>query len=216
MDLYALGLILLINIPGVLSPGPDVFLILRLATKSRANALAAVAGVSAGVTLWVTLTVFGAAAVLTTFPSLVGAIQLVGGLWLLYMAYGLAKSAREQWGQPPITIAEARTIGSPLDSFRQGLFTNLSNPKVVVYFSAIMAPLMPTSAPLWFSLVLIVLIVGEVLLLHGLVGVTVSTEKIKRRLLGAGAYIDGGAAIIFGIFAITLLVQGSSSIFGAI
>lgn len=216
MDFAAIGLILLINIPGVLSPGPDLFLILRLATKSRANALSAVLGASAGVTLWVTLTVFGVATVLTTFPSVVATIQLIGGIWLLYMAYCLARSAYEQWDQPPIILAEARAIGTPLGSFRQGVLTNLSNPKVVVYFSAIMAPLMPTGAPLWFSLLLIVLIVAEVVLLQGLIAVTVSTEKIKRRLLGASAYIDGGAAVLFGIFAITLLVEGTHGIFSAI
>lgn len=207
MDFVALGLILLINIPGVLSPGPDVFLILRLATKSRASALAAVLGVSLGVTVWVTLTVFGAAAVLRSFPSVVGSIQLVGGLWLLYMAYGLAKSAQNQWSKPPAELAEMQHI-TPATAFRQGLLTNLSNPKVIVYFSAIMAPLMPTHAPLGFSIFMIVAMVTEVILLHGFIAVTVSTEKIKRRLLGAGAYIDGAAAIIFGIFALTLLVQG--------
>ena len=210
--LHILGLILLINIPGILSPGPDLLLILRLATKRRTNAVAAVAGVSLGVAVWVTLTVFGATALLNTFPTLVGFIEVLGGLWLLYMAYNLFGSARQQWGRPPIEVADDPSVGTPGAALRQGILTNLSNPKVVVYFSAIMAPLMPTHAPVWFSLLLIVLIVGQVVLLHGVVALTVSSERIKHRLLGAGAYIDAAAFLIFTIFAISLLIQGIGDI----
>ncbi|KAB1502462.1 LysE family translocator [Corynebacterium sp. 320] len=218
MDVQALLTILAINVVGIYSPGPDVFLIMRLATKSRRHALAAVAGISTAVALWVALTVFGVATLLSTVPEAMGIIQLVGGLWLAYMAYGMARSARAQWGRSVEELGvddHSALLGSLGHSYRAGLLTNLANPKAVLYFAAIMAPLMPTQAPLWVSVVLVIVIVVEVALCHGLIAVTVSTERIKRRLLGAGAYIDAAAAAIFGLFALALFIKGVSALVGA-
>ncbi|WP_327786234.1 LysE family translocator, partial [Corynebacterium belfantii] len=76
-----------LNVVGMLTPGPDIFLVTRIATKSRPHAYAAVAGIATGLLVWVTLTVFGATAVLTAYPSVLRGIQLVGGAWLLSLLH---------------------------------------------------------------------------------------------------------------------------------
>ena len=122
-----------IHVVGMTSPGPDIFLILRMATRSRKHALAAVAGIVTGSTVWVTLTVVGVAAVLSTHPTLMGVIQLLGGAYLTYMGarmlLGAVRGIRElnAGGSPAVGAAALGSLGG---AFRQGLLTNLSNPKI--------------------------------------------------------------------------------------
>lgn len=96
MEWTAFGTLILLNLVGSLSPGPDTFFLLRLATRSRAHAIAGVAGIVTGLTVWVTLTVVGAAALLTTYPSILGIIQLVGGTYLSFIGYKLLRSASRE------------------------------------------------------------------------------------------------------------------------
>ena len=44
--------LLLMNLVGVASPGPDIILVTRYATRSRRHAIAAAAGIQIGVLFW--------------------------------------------------------------------------------------------------------------------------------------------------------------------
>lgn len=212
MTLELVGTLLLLNFVGIISPGPDMFLILRLAAKSRPHALSAIAGIVLGVSFWVTLTVAGAAVILRTHPQLLGAIQLLGGLWILYMAYGLLKSARAQWGVRQTDIDMDVLLGTRWSNFRFGLATNLSNPKIVLYFAAIMAPLMPTDAPLWINVAMGGVIVLQALVVFAALAIFVSTGPIRRRLLAAGPVIDLCAGLFFLFAGCVLLYNGVTGI----
>ena len=118
------------------TPGPDLLLLTRMATRSRRHALASVSGISTGLVLWVSLTVFGAAALLISYPVLESVIKLVGGVWLVWMGRGMILAARAQFRDRMNADIDVDTIfGTPWKSYQQGLFTNLSNPKVVLYFA---------------------------------------------------------------------------------
>lgn len=212
MTLELVGTLLLLNFVGIISPGPDMFLILRLAAKSRPHALSAIAGIVLGVSFWVTLTVAGAAVILRTHPQLLGAIQLLGGLWILYMAYGLLKSAWAQWGVRQTDIDMDVLLGTRWSNFRFGLATNLSNPKIVLYFAAIMAPLMPTDAPLWINVAMGGVIVLQALVVFAALAIFVSTGPIRRRLLAAGPVIDLCAGLFFLFAGCVLLYNGVTGI----
>lgn len=214
MSIELLGTLLLLNFVGIISPGPDMFLILRLSAKSRPHALSAVAGICLGVSFWVALTVAGAAVILRRHPELLGLIQFFGGLWLLYMSYGLLKQAKLQWGTRPVDIDMDAMLGTLWSNFRFGLLTNLSNPKIVLYFAAIMAPILPTDSPVWVSWVLGLIIVAQAFLVFSCLALFVSTARVRRRLLAAGPYIDGASGTFFLVAGIVLIINGSQALVG--
>ncbi|WP_288814342.1 LysE family translocator [Corynebacterium suicordis] len=197
----------------MLTPGPDLFLVLRLAARSRRHTLAAIAGEHLCLTGWVLLTALGATALLARFPWLLGWVQILGALWLLFMAQSLLREflSRRHLGPPPDIDLEG-TMGSAWKAFGQGFFTNLSNPKVLLYFSSILAPLLPVGAPWWVVLLVVGLVVGESLLIFLTIGLTVSTARMRRKLLGISLYIDLVAGVFFTIAGITLLVMGTSAV----
>lgn len=205
--------LMLMNLVGAITPGPDIILITRLATRSRRHALAGAAGIQVGVLFWCTLTVLGAAALLTAFPDILGFVQLVGGAWLVWTG---TKMVRGGWAfrhQPPADLAEAEAqLGRLRYSFRLGMATNLSNAKIVLFLSALIAPMIPANPPWWLAIVLILTLSFSSFLLFAVISFVISTEQVRRRLLAAGPWIDVAAGLFFIVAGSTLIVHGAMDI----
>lgn len=215
MNWAALTAMLGLHVAGMTSPGPDIFLILRMATRSRKHALAAVAGIVTGATMWMTLTVVGVAAVLASQPALMGGIQLVGGAYLAYMGVrmlvGGVRGIREvqAGGVAAVGVAPLGSLGG---AYRQGLLTNLSNPKIVLFFAAVLSQFMPVGAPWWVQVVYIAALVITSVLWFGLIAVTVSTEPVVRRMVSAGPWIDLVAGVVFAVMGVSFIWQGLTTL----
>lgn len=190
-----------LNVVGALTPGPDIFLILRLATRSRRHAYACILGIATGLLLWVTATVFGAAALLRAYPGLLRGIQVVGGAWIIWMGIGMLRAAGKSQDN------STAIFGTPMACYRQGLATNLANPKAVLYFAAIIAPLMPADPSLLMAGAIILMIIGTALLTFFTLATVVSTPKMQEKFFRAGRWIDLGAGTFF-------VLAGAFLIFG--
>ncbi|QTH59317.1 LysE family translocator [Corynebacterium hindlerae] len=214
MTLAQLGTIIALNIAGMFTPGPDFFLLLRLAARSRRHALAAVGGIAVGILLWVTLTVLGTAALFVANPSILGWIQLLGGLWLLYMGFSMARSGWQQRVNK-VTLSEIpvdHILGSIWHNFRLGLITNLSNPKAVLFFASIMSPFMPAHPSVTTSLEIIAAIVLCTIVGFSLLVFIVSAGVVRRRLVAAGPWIDLFAGIFFFAVGCWMVIEGSTAL----
>jgi threonine/homoserine/homoserine lactone efflux protein len=109
-----------------LTPGPNMVWLAAVAlSKGRRPALVAVAGVSTGLLLLGVLAAVGLGALVNTSPGLYHAIRAVGFLYLLYLAWDTWRPPQEQ---------ENGGFGS----FRDGLLTNLLNPKAGMFYIAVL------------------------------------------------------------------------------
>ena len=131
-----------------LIPGLDTALVLRsAATEGRANASATALGISSGALLWGAAAAGGATALLTASETAYTALRLAGALYLLWMGFGMLRSLR----RPVSTLA---VTGSPSEqrtplavSYRRGLTTNLLNPKIGVFYMAMLPQFIPAGTP---------------------------------------------------------------------
>ena len=134
---------LLVVILGAMSPGPDFVVVTRssLAGGRRAG-VAAGAGVALGVFAWVVAIAFGVAAVLTASAVAFSVVKLVGAGYLVFLGVkawlAVRRGEYRDLGDDPAN----RSLGAGA-AFRQGLFTNLLNPKVAVYFLALLPQFLP-------------------------------------------------------------------------
>ncbi|MCS4535350.1 LysE family translocator [Corynebacterium sp. HS2168-gen11] len=212
MTLAQWGSLILLNYIGMITPGPDFLLLTRIALKSRKHAIAGVFGIATGLLLWVSLTVFGASVVLTAYPKLVGIIQLVGGCWLVWMGRGMLLAARDQFRTKVVVDDITAVLGTPWHSYRQGALTNLSNPKVVLYFAAIIAPNMPPNPSLLLALAIIVVVIGSVIIGFSAIVFGLSTAVVRAKFLRAGPFIDAGAGLFFIVAGTSLALVGGYSL----
>lgn len=204
-----LAAIIAVNVVGAASPGPDVVLLTRMATRSRKHAMAANLGIHVGVLMWTSLTVFGAAALLTAFPWLLELIQVLGGSWIMYMGISAVRQGWRDRLNPPLDLEEAvQRLGSVRSAFTTGVATNLSNPKIVLFLAALVAPLLPASPTVGVALTVIAALWLSSFLLFIAYCLLVSTDRVRRKLFHAGPYIDMGAGTFFIIAGTVLILRG--------
>ncbi|MDO5454188.1 MAG: LysE family translocator [Corynebacterium sp.] len=214
MTLTNLAALVGLNLVGALSPGPDIILITRTATQSRRHAVAVTAGIQLGVLFWCTVTVFGAAAVLNAFPEVLGVIQILGGAWLLWMGRGMLVSGWRNRTSPPVDLEDAESrLGGLGQAFRQGLTTNLSNPKIVLFLAALIAPLLPRNPSIGLAVTVVLALSWSSLALHLVLSLVISTKTVRRRLLRAGPWIDVVAGLFFLVAGAVLVVNGVIDVF---
>jgi threonine/homoserine/homoserine lactone efflux protein len=137
--LSTLATIWLLHIVATVTPGANTLLVSQLAAGNRGpGALFAAIGVAVGSVSWAALAVLGVGIVFNAFPVLRLSLQVIGGLYLLYVAVRL-------W----LSGSLGPTIGtdsvSPMVAFRLGLLTNFTNPKAALFFGSVFSACFPVN-----------------------------------------------------------------------
>jgi threonine/homoserine/homoserine lactone efflux protein len=115
----------------VLTPGPDMLFILGVgATGGPAVGLFAALGVALGLAVHAVATAFGLAALFSAVPTLYVVVKFCGAAYLLYL--GITTLRRRDDGLVPTDAVP----GGRARAFRRGLYSNLLNPKVVLFNAA--------------------------------------------------------------------------------
>ena len=125
-------IVALAHLLAVMSPGPDLAVVMSVASSDGIKAgVKTAAGIAAGIGVHVSYCLIGVALLLKSNQLLFNAVQVIGSLYLLWLAYGLAKSALHAKKLPG---AIAKPAGS---GFKKGLATNILNPKATLFFLAL-------------------------------------------------------------------------------
>jgi threonine/homoserine/homoserine lactone efflux protein len=196
--LLALGGVVLL---GAMSPGPDFVNVTRNAALSgRRAGVASAAGVGAGVFVWSVVTAFGVAGLLAASAVAFTIVKLTGAAYLMFLGVRALLAARRSGYHQDGTVGPApRRVAA---AFRQGLLTNLLNPKVAVFYAALVPQFIPGDPGLVDTLVLgtlaAVISMGWYVAVSTLVGAirTVFARARVRRTIDA---VMGGLLIALGI-----------------
>ncbi|ENV15715.1 MULTISPECIES: LysE family transporter [Acinetobacter] len=189
-----------------LSPGPDVLLVAKSsASTTRANTVKIILGISAGVVVWVALTLLGFTVLLEQWPWIQQVLMLIGGLFLAKMGYAMLKGGIATLKQN--TNLDGVIEQPPKNYFLLGLYTNLANPKIVIYFSSVFSLALSSTAGANLKPQLAVIIPIQTFLVFSLLMMIMSIPKIKRVYQKSGSYIDIVSGSFFLLFAIFLWVD---------
>ncbi|MCT7295076.1 LysE family translocator [Ralstonia sp. CHL-2022] len=123
----------------ILTPGQDMVLVMsRTLTHGTRSGLVTAAGVSVGLTVHTVLATLGLGALLQASEWVFTALKLVGALYLLYLGIALFRSSGE--------LALAHSHGAPqsaVRAFSQGALSNMSNPKIALFYLAFLPQFVP-------------------------------------------------------------------------
>ena len=113
-----------------LTPGPDMlYVIARSAGEGRASGVVSALGIAAGCIVHMLAVAFGVSSLLLAVPVAYDVVRYAGAAYLIYL--GLRALLR------PSARAGAAPTPAPLSAvFRQGVVTNVLNPKVALFFLA--------------------------------------------------------------------------------
>jgi threonine efflux protein len=197
--------IAIVQIIALMSPGPDFFFVSQTAvSRSRHEAMAGVAGITLGVAMWAALALLGLQLLLHRLLWLERLIAVCGGLYLCWMGLKMLRGALAKPAQSQ-TVEPVQVFAGAWRSLRNGLFTNLANPKVVIYFGSIFSAFVGTgvsSAARWG---LWALVVAETFLWFSFVAGCFALPVMRRGYLRISRWIDGCAGAVFMLFGLHLI-----------
>jgi threonine/homoserine/homoserine lactone efflux protein len=127
----------------ICTPGQDTALTIRNTLGGgRRNGIATALGVASGQAIWTLAASAGLVALLSASEPLFHAIKLAGALYLVYLgAHSLRHALRRIDEGGPTAVHDVRDRTA--SGFRQGVISNLGNPKMAIFF----ATLLPQFAP---------------------------------------------------------------------
>jgi threonine/homoserine/homoserine lactone efflux protein len=112
----------------ICTPGPDTALIVRNSLfGGRANGVRTAAGIVTGIAIWTLAAGAGVAALVAASRPLFDAVRLAGAAYLVWL--GLSTLRRRH---------RAQVVSRPGAGYRQGLLSNLGNPKIAVFFTSLL------------------------------------------------------------------------------
>ena len=130
--IHDFGLFLATGVLLNLTPGPDTAYILgRSIAQGRHAGVASALGITVGSIFHTCAAALGLSAILATSAFAFGAIKLLGGGYLVFLGIKMLLERRKQLSLP--SGFRQRTTAA---AFRQGIFTNVLNPKVALFFLA--------------------------------------------------------------------------------
>lgn len=187
-----------------LAPGPDNLMVLSLGmARGRRAGMAFGAGCALGCLNHTALAALGVGALIAASPTAFSALRWAGGLYLIWI--GLQAWRSRGAGTGPEAGPE-----TPVQLFRQGLFVNAINPKVVLFFLAFLPQFVD---PARGSAALQLLQLGglftlQALLVFGAIGYFAGQagERLARQP-AIGRWLDRVAGGLFVLLGLRLLVS---------
>lgn len=191
--------ILAIHFLAAMSPGPSFVVAVRTAVAEGFRPAAAMAvGLGLGAAIWATAAILGLALLFELAPALLTAMKIVGGAFLIWIAYKTWTHARDPLPEP----TEDSLPRGAWAGIRLGLTTQLANPKPAVFFGAVFVGLVPPDAsPVAIALLLAAMGVNETLW-YVIVARVFSTSRSRRVYAAGKAWVDrafGGLIAALGL-----------------
>lgn len=141
--IHDFGIFIVTGIILNLTPGPDTFYILgRSMAQGRSSGIASALGIGAGSIVHTLAAALGLSAIIAASATAFFAVKLTGAVYLIYLGVRMF-----------FKRASAASIPTRFNSsgffavFRQGLITNVFNPKVALFFLAFMPQFIEADSP---------------------------------------------------------------------
>ena len=181
------------------SPGPATISNAAIAMhRGRRTSLAYGFGLSCGLAFWGLIAASGMGAILQSSLYLLMILKILGGLYLLWLAY---LSARSVWRSDP----ESAMSQTEKNWFLQGLLLNLSNPKAVLAWMAALSVGLNSNDDIYVIAIATGVCIFVGFIANALYSVLFSIEGIMRGYQRCRRWVDGTVATLFAVAGIGLI-----------
>lgn len=131
LELHTIMMFMGASILLALAPGPDIlFVLTQSMTKGSKSGLMITLGLCSGLIFHTTAVALGVAVIFQTSAIAFNILKLVGAAYLLYLAYMSFKDASKSKLEADKTPLSLKAL------YKRGIFMNVTNPKVSIFFLA--------------------------------------------------------------------------------
>jgi RhtB (resistance to homoserine/threonine) family protein len=198
MNITDLILLLSIATLALLSPGPDMLLIIKnSALHHRKEAFLTVYGICCGLLIHFSYCVWGLGYLIQENIYVFYTIKIAGALYLLFIGYKMIRNANKT-----VLLNSSEPNSKTSSPFMEGFLCNLLNPKASLFFIAFFSQFASTFSTIPQKLALSGILMTHSLILWCLVVLFLQINKIKALFQKAQksiSYFFGGLLMLVGI-----------------
>lgn len=194
-----------ISVMLTLMPGPDIlFVIAQSVTHSRRDGIAVALGLCTGLVVHTTAAALGISALLYHSSVAFQALKWLGAIYLFILAWQALREAKETESSNELPVRRQKFAAL----YRRGIFMNLLNPKVALFFLAFFPQFVsPEAGPVSLQVVILgavfivqaLLVFSVVSMLAHQIGQKVLKNEASSRWVNrtkAGIYVLLGARLV--------------------
>ena len=190
-------LFLISSLALTLMPGPDILFVLNQSLESKKSGLIISIGFCSGLVVHTLILVFGLSTLIETNEYVISYLKYFGTLYLFYLAFDELNTKFKQASKPNNT-----------NLFLRGLYMNLVNPKVLLFFIAYFPNFLFSET---LSISLQFLILGSIFIFQALIifsSVSLASNKLISYLKvdTADYRLSYFKAFVFGVIGLSILL----------
>ena len=184
----------------IAAPGPALLYLTRtsMAHRRRAGVMAAL-GLAVMAAAWTLAALLGLQVFFDVFPWAQIAMKTTGGAYLIYIAISTWRVANTPLDAAPQVSSHKHFIG--------GILVNLSNPKSILFASAVIVAIFPLTLSLGEKTIILLNHLAVEVIVQPALAVLLSTMVVRTRYLNAKTTLDRIAATVMGGLGLRLLLD---------
>ncbi|MFK7939063.1 MAG: LysE family translocator [Roseovarius sp.] len=184
----------------LISPGPAMLVALRTTiTQGRRAGVLTGIGLALAAAIWTMLALAGLDVIFGLFPWAYLTLKLIGAGYLMYLAVMIWRSARTPLNTQPHTSAKSALIS--------GILVNLSNPKSMLFASAVLVVIFPRDMDLAAKTLIVANHFAVEVAAYSLFAFALSTRSARDGYLRLKPLFDRIAAVVLGTLGLRLLLS---------
>jgi len=192
----------------IVTPVPDIALVLRNAVwGGRKAGCATAAGVCTGLATWTIAASLGIAALIQASEPAFLVLKLVGAAYLTYLGIQAIRSAFRSADKHASGDLLPRARVGPATGLRQGVLSNLANPKIAIFFTTFLPQFVPPRSDSFMAMLELGIIFCAItlvwLLAYAVVAAYVASFLRRRSVRRALDGVTGFVLIGFGLRLVT-------------
>src|SRR5436305_11451101 len=193
-SLVTLATIGFVQLLAVISPGPSFLTAARTAVaRSRAAGIRVALGLGAGTVIWSSAALLGLNFLFRQYQWLFMAMKAGGALFLIWIAIQIFRHAAD-----PVEMDLRKSKGGDRNPIIQGFLTQISNPKVAVFFGSIFIAMLPREVAPWMIVALIVIVTLNEIVWYSCVALFFGSPPVRRAYLSSKRWIDRATGLFLG------------------
>ena len=185
----------------LLSPGPDFVLVVKSAMKGhRKNAIGVALGIATANAVYIGLCLVGVGAILAASVSLMMALKIIGGLFLLYLAFHALKAPKSAYRELSVTSVNNTELVkiSFIEECITGFMSGILNPKNLLFYLSLFTVALTPEVSLGFKILLGVWMTLIVFCWDVAIIYLLSKQTVRNKFTRLSFYIDKATGVILG------------------
>ncbi|KAA8679781.1 MULTISPECIES: LysE family transporter [Vibrio] len=209
MDAGLLGIFITVAIAhflALLSPGPDFVIVVKSAVRNKGKkALGVALGIASANAVYIGLCLIGVGSILAASVSVMIALKIIGGLFLVYLAVQAIRAKKCNYSSIDVSDTDISSQTTFAKEFVTGFLSGILNPKNLLFYLSLFTVVLNNDVGFMFKLGLGIWMTMVVFIWDAAIIFLLSAPKVRREFTRAAYYIDKVTGVMLGLLGLTIV-----------